>query len=287
MKKIVAPLLILFLLFSSAVFVSCGDNEPLEGDFNVTVDDEIEEDEEEEDDDDDENYGNVKLLRKVVINENHLSHSYNFFYNSKRQIEQITHNNGLVEKFLYNENDGIDRIVYSGNDIPQGSYKEFVYIDQIIAERQDYTQNEMNARQVYHYDADSLIYEIDYHVFEDKEGKWIQIVKDIFTYDETGNCLIRTNDFADADEYDIQTTYTYDNSQNPFSDFNPTIVLIDGLSSFVNNPQSEVKFVILTNEVLSVKNHEYSYDAGGFPLTRTTTNEDGQVIQTAVYEYYN
>ena len=85
---------------------------------------------------------------------------------------------------------------------------------------------------------------------------------------------------------DIQTSYTYDENSNPFLDFSPTIVLIDEFSSFVNNPLSEVTFVINNNETISVKNHEYTYNADGFPISRITTDEDGEVIQTTTYEYF-
>lgn len=286
MKKIVSPLLILFLLFGTApfLFTSC-QFEPLEGEFGTADDDDIDDDDDDDDDDDEEedpDYGDLVLLRRISVNEAHISYSLNFFYRTDRQIERITYNNGLVENYVYNEGD-VFRIIYFGNNAPEGAYKEYTYEDGVISERRDYINNDvLNERFVYHYNPNGTVAEIDFYGADDIFFS----EKDVFAYDENGNCIARRTEYTDVSFNNIQTSFNYDANPNPFSDFSPNIVLIDGFSSFVNNPVSEVTFIITNNETLSVKNHEYTYGENGFPLSRVTTNEDGEVVQTTTYEYF-
>lgn len=281
MKKILLPILLLLLVAPTTTLLTSCQNEPLEGEFGTNEEEDPEEEEpgEEEpgEEEPEEPIGSVVLLRRVEVTEGAINYTLNFFYNSDRQIERITKSNGTNKEYLYDEG-AVQRVVFS-----DGSFYRYAHEEGMVSERRDFDANEsLQERQVYHFNTDERISEIDFYVPEDNN----YVVKDVFTYDENGNCTSRKNEITDVSVNDTQTDYTYDERKNPFMDFTPNIVLIDDIPSFVNNPLTEVMYVIDDNETIYFREHEYEYNESGYPTSRTSVDEDENVVQTISYEYY-
>ena len=236
---------------------------------------------------DDENTSNTgdnpdlttKLLKKVTVSNPNQTYSINFYYNSENLIDKLEYldtGSGFIEQYFY-VNDELTKIERQDlNGIFQGRKEEYTYENGLPTERRDFI-NTSTLDEVFKYSYTSnLLSNIQYFGFNETEFS----EQDIFQYNSNQNVISITTDYVNNSIVDTRTDYTYDTKNSPFENVEPKITLIEGVVSFNNNPVTEEKIDLTTNNVIDSKDYSYTYDSEDYPLTQTDGNE------TLTFEYY-
>ncbi len=234
-----------------------------------------------------------------------------------KKLSRIAYDDGSYENIAYNSNGSITSItnhVTFGTSTPIHVVYDFIYSgSQVLEVRGDngskfkYTYDANNklsktemfnaggnllAWYAYTYDANGKLWKTDGYTrvpgggvsvtpslrYENEYYTNGNLKKITFYYkDATTGSLDKTNEFVFS-QYDTNPNTTAVFEANPYLP----------VESFIpNNPLSEIHYDSFGN-VEETVNHTYTYDAGGYPLTRkTVTKSTGfpDTIENAVFSY--
>jgi len=223
-----------------------------------------------------------------------------------KKITETSYNNNQEHVVAY-------EFSYQGNVLKKviqddGSLTELSYNGNKITTIKGYKNNEQQTLTTFYYTGDILTFLLldDQHdkveyLYNDgilskinigylSNGEFNIRSTQELTFDTSGNAIKSTDHLDLEGEMDLgeETTYTYDNKNNPARDINKYYRQISGILHFnglnVNNIASE-SHTSLTSGAVSLFTYEYIYNADGFPTEMKKYDGEHQLQAVTNIEY--
>lgn len=256
--------------------------------------------------DDDGSFSAGKILKKVTKYNSGIAETETFYeYNTDDNISKITSTNiygaenitnfiydgGLLTSFIEESTDPFGDLTTETNSF---YYESGLVVricqDRILPDGPSSFDDPEVDRIDFDYDELGNVNLFTHYYPEDSASNSCDDVDDIdstedLVYDSNGNTIRYENsNYFFTPTY---LTYTYENTNNPFSNIKPeTYRKLYGFST-VNNISEAIEYNSDSDEATGLINYDYEYNSEKFPtkLTRTYSTPGGGISQTVIYEY--
>ncbi|MFC3196023.1 hypothetical protein ACFOET_00220 [Parapedobacter deserti] len=225
--------------------------------------------------------GATRYLQRFVVTEDGQSVTYSLTYDDKNRL--VTYHS--------QEDSYHCKVTYGDNDNPstfeiesEGTKQNFEITYNSAGEPVRATSKLINPETP----EEVLETEITYEVsngkvtklnFADEAG-----YEAVYELTYGGNNLTKVTYLTGDGE--LVLTWKYGTKKSPFSAARFKYLVIPDLFSVFSSENEIIESTIVLAGLGTVtQNEEYQYDAGGYPTSSTIKDEDGSVIQTAVYHY--